>query len=819
MLSRTWSRPAGRTTARAGAGGWWIGASRPGCLRWKPQRASLSGRAVCQMTRRALPLAALGRAAGGCRAGGTGRATSPRLAIAVLGGLASLTLACSGRPESGASGSTPAQDPQTREMQVRIESIVSRLPPGLDFLSEREDQGEVPDTDDPRQRLRFLAQRGRERLLAGDTESALVDLSAAAEQAGDLGDAERLLSLQRLLALANLRLGEQDNCLVGTAESCILPLRGHGVHAEQRGAARALPLLIELARQDPPEGSSRWLANLAAMALGDWPEALPEDLRFPATAFADASSFPFFPNRAGEAGADVLGLSGSVVADDLDGDRRIDLVVTSWGLLDPIRFFRNCGEFGLAFCEVSPETTGLGGLPGGLNLVHADYDNDGDADLFVLRGAWLGDAGQVPNSLLRNEGDWRFVDVTESAGLLYLVPSQTAAWSDLDRDGWLDLIVGVESPPGAEPVASKIYRNRGDGAFEEVGREAGLHAIGFVKAVTVGDVDDDGWPDIYLSRFGEPNQLWINRTGSSGDLGFEERSAAFGVGEPRWSFPAGFFDADGDGLQDLLVLPYAADFATAGIAPILAHELGLPHAGELPRLYLNQGGAGFLDVTSRFRLDRPLLAMGTNVGDLDGDGRLDLYVGTGAPGLDTLVPNVMLRATEGGVFEDVSFSGGFAHLQKGHGVAFADFDDDGDQDVYAVLGGAYSGDTARNALFENPGGESSWLRLRLVGMRSNRSAIGARVSVRWREGGADGAASVERLLSRVVGPGLSFGSSPLRVEIGLGRAASVGELVVDWPSPMDDRSGERLRQRFRDVQVDTAYELVEGGQLRRDGSD
>src|SRR5690606_6084208 len=121
------------------------------------------------------------------------------------------------------------------------------------------------------------------------------------------------------------------------------------------------------------------------------------------------------------------------------------------------------------------------------------------------------------------------------------------------------------------------------------------------------------------------------------------------------------------------------------------------------RLYRNRGDGTFDDVTQTTRLDRLLLVMGTSFGDLDNDGWLDLYAGTGAPNLLTLVPNRMFRNAGGRSFQDVTTSGGFGHLQKGHGIAFGDVDGDGDQDVYAVQGGWYSADHFRNLLFMNPG--------------------------------------------------------------------------------------------------------------------
>src|SRR5205823_12826185 len=155
------------------------------------------------------------------------------------------------------------------------------------------------------------------------------------------------------------------------------------------------------------------------------------------------------------------------------------------------------------------------------------------------------------------------------------------------------------------------------------------------------------------------------------------------------------------------------------VGDIAADYLGVPNQAELPRLYHNNHDGTFTDVTRAARLDKVLHGMGSNFGDLDNDGFLDFYLGTGNPDLSTLIPNRMFRNNEGKFFQDVTTSGGFGHLQKGHGVAFADLDNDGDQDILANLGGAYTGDIYRKALFENPGNSNRWLKLKLVGLQSN----------------------------------------------------------------------------------------------------
>jgi hypothetical protein len=190
--------------------------------------------------------------------------------------------------------------------------------------------------------------------------------------------------------------------------------------------------------------------------------------------------------------------------------------------------------------------------------------------------------------------------------------------------------------------------------------------------------------------------------------------------------------------------------------------------------------------------------MGSNFGDLDHDGYLDFYLGTGYPELEQLMPNVMFYNQQGKGFVDVSAAGGFGHLQKGHGVAFADFDHDGDQDVFIEVGGAYLADTFWNALFKNPGFGNHWIALKLIGTESNRCAIGARIRVEIEENGS------RRSVYKWVNSGGSFGGNSLRQQIGLGSAQRIEVLEVYWPT-----SGKT--DRIEGLPIDCFLEVTEGG--------
>lgn len=652
----------------------------------------------------------------------------------------------------------------------------------------------------PDRRLQLRLRLARELLWDGRSLEAHDELKAISSALAQRSlrsqpplSAVRPEQVDQLTALAGLRIGEQANCLSQhTPESCLFPIEGSGVHADTAGSLSAIEVLTAQLRERPHRLDIRWLLNIAYMTIGRYPVGVPARWRIPPRTFVSDYDIGRFPNLASQRGADLEGLAGGVSLEDFDGDGRLDLIVSSWGIRDQLVYLRNEGD---GRFSNRTEQAGLAGETGGLNLSHGDYDNDGHPDLLVLRGGWLDSLAIFPNSLLRNRGDGSFEDVTKAAGVYSEQPGQTAAWADFDGDGWLDLFVGNETDGQGERHPCQLYHNQRDGTFRDIATATGLADLGFVKGVTWGDYDNDGRPDLYVSRMGQLNLLFHNDGAGIPDGApwkFSEVAARAGVTEPKFSFPTWFFDYDNDGWLDLFVAAW--DGATLG--QIAGHTLGMKVEVEHPRLFRNQRDGTFLDVTKESGLDRVLLAMGANFGDLDNDGFLDLYVGTGAPDLSILMPNRMFRNLAGRSFQDVTTSGGFGHLQKGHGIAFGDIDSDGDQDIVAVMGGWYSGDVAPNALFVNPGHGNHWITLRLRGDRANRLAVGARIQVIVRD------AHGLRHIHRQVGTGGSFGSSSLQQEIGLGRALSIVSIEIAWP-------GSGTTQRFVGLALDRIYELHE----------
>lgn len=614
------------------------------------------------------------------------------------------------------------------------------------------------------------------------------------------------------LAVAHFRVGEISNCIAcQTPESCIFPIAKSGIHSDQRGSKAAIDLFQALLAKTPENAKARWLLNIAHMTIGDYPAGVPAEFLIAPERFSSDVEFPRFANIASDLGLNTVNISGSVIADDFDDDGWIDILTSDWHPSGPLRYFRNNRDG--SFSDKTKES-GLIGINGGLNLVQADYDNDGDTDVLVLRGAWRDTFGIPVNSLLRNDGKGRFRDVTFEAGLgEVFYPTQTAAWADYDNDGDLDVFIGNEDYP------CQLFQNQGQGKFLDVAGKAGVENGRFTKGVTWGDFNDDNFPDLYVSNFAkgeffkdsgsiasklgvsEPvaknsqrrderinNRLYRNNR----DGTFTDVAIQLDVTRPALSFPVWFWDFNNDGALDIF-----AGSWSGSVRDVANEYLGQPIESETDCLYQGDGQGGFRNVTAAAGLGGVTLPMGANFGDLDNDGYLDFHLGTGGPSFDDLMPNRMFRNIKGERFEDVTTAGGFGHLQKGHGIAFADFDNDGDQDVFTRNGGAYPGDVAANAFYENPGSNRHWIAIRLVGRSSNRSAIGARVRITIEEHGA------ARNIYRWVNSGGSFGANPLRLQVGLGQAERIQQLEVAWPTT----GGTQL---FSDVKVDQFIEIFEG---------
>ncbi|MBN8729985.1 MAG: VCBS repeat-containing protein [Acidobacteria bacterium] len=510
----------------------------------------------------------------------------------------------------------------------------------------------------------------------------------------------------------------------------------------------------------------QWLLKVS---LDQIPEGgrppLSKNVLFPAAVMEREAGVQLEFREEGKAlGIDRFDGNGTSAWGDIDGDGDLDLMEAGSGSF--MMVFRNeGGKFRDATAEV-----GLAGVPSGYSLNLVDYDNDGKLDLYVSLNGW---SGPYPNRLFRNTGG-RFEDVSAKSGANDPGNGFVSVWGDLDNDGWLDLAIanGVLKD-GSTP---QIYRNNRDGTFTNMTRVAGIVEPPTYGAIgtALGDYDKDGDLDLLINGLGDaPNRLYRN----DGKWRFAEVAAKAGLAQPPHNgFVCFFVDYNNDGFPDVLTTSLApwenvVEGMRAGYAPAGPRAVH-PDAN---RLFRNNRNGSFTDVTFEAKLYYPMGTMGAGVADLDNDGFVDFYFGTGDPQLTRLEPNRFFRNNGDGTFTDWTTAVGFARPgNKGHGVTFADLDNDGDLDIYAQLGGHYPGDAARNAFYRNlRGNRNRWVAFELRGTQSNRFGVGAQVTVR--AGG--------KVFYREVKGSEAFGSTDAyRVHIGLGSLARIEGVEVRWPN-------------------------------------
>jgi enediyne biosynthesis protein E4 len=493
-------------------------------------------------------------------------------------------------------------------------------------------------------------------------------------------------------------------------------------------------------------------------------------------------------------------MPGGIAVFDYDGDGRPDIYFTNGAAIPSLeksapkywnRLFHNEGNW--KFRDVTQEA-GVAGAGYSMGAAAADYDNDGRTDLFV--------AGVNRNILYHNLGNGHFEDVTAKAGIRSGEWAVAAGWFDFDRDGKLDLWVvhyakwsitadrycgdqtrGVRiycHPKYYEGLASTLYRNRGDGTFEDVSAKAGIAKYaGRGMSVAFADYDQDGWPDVFVTNDNMPNFLFHNR----GDGTFEETGLLAGTalrddGKSVASMGAEFKDYDNDGLPDLFVTALAS---------------------ETFPLFRNLGKGSFLDATHQSRLGALTLkhsGWGLGVFDFNNDGWKDLF--TADSHVNDLVeqfePAVYrepdgIFANTGGKFEDVSAAAGLTLVKAHRGAAFADFDGDGRIDaVVSALGEPAE-------LWRNVSPSAGhWIVLRLEGAKDNRDAIGARIRV------GDQYAEMTTALGYA-------SSADWGVHFGVGAAAVIPKVEIRWP--------DGTVQVLKDVKTDQVLKVAQASRPAR----
>lgn len=461
------------------------------------------------------------------------------------------------------------------------------------------------------------------------------------------------------------------------------------------------------------------------------------------------------------------GAGGAVF--DFDNDGWMDVYLVNWapmpgvtspkypGPRKPNRLFRNRGNG--TFEDVT-ERAGLAGSRFGFAVAAGDFDNDGFTDLYVVNYG--------RNELFRNRGDGTFEDVTERAGVGDTGTGISAAWLDADRDGWLDLFVAnyltydpaivSEQNPGAYPGPmaypgewNVLYRNRGDGTFEDVTQAAGLHVPGHrAMSVSAFDADQDGDTDLYISNDKTPNMLWLNDgRGHFRDVAIEVGAAFNSIGEAAASMNASVADFNGDGFLDMFItrLGYGS--------------LYLRNARGLYEDRMFASGLG--------RITEPYVGWGGVALDFDNDGDADLFSANGSAFTLGGTLSLLLENDGQARFTDAAARGGpfFQTRIDGRGAAVLDFNNDGRPDLLITTLGN------RAILLQNRGTGGNWLTLDLEGTRSNRCGFGTRLTLT-----AGGRTWKTEALCPT---GFLMQGDP-RVHLGLGKVPHVDRLELRWLS-------------------------------------
>lgn len=465
---------------------------------------------------------------------------------------------------------------------------------------------------------------------------------------------------------------------------------------------------------------------------------------------------------------------------DYDNDGWIDLFFSNGADLARGKpspgnvLLRNLGNGRFADVTAKAGVAGDGGFATGVAV--GDYDNDGFLDIYV--------AGYGHNQLFHNNGDGTFTDVTARAGVGGGGWSSSAAWFDYDRDGWLDLYVvryldyDVKNAPYCgyrregyrmycdpqqfDGVPDLLFHNNHDGTFTDVSRKAGIaNPAGKGLGVAIGDIDLDGWPDIFVTNDGVRNFLYRNKgDGTFADITYGAGTGFDMNGKPMAGMGTEIADYDGDGLPDIFMTAFSREYNT---------------------LYRNLGKLKFEDATLKAGLESGFLslAFGTKLFDYNNDGALDIYCTNGhvTDNVELYDSQLSYKQTDllyenigGGRFRDVSAESGPAfHVRHvGRGAAIGDFDNDGDLDIVV----ANCGD--RPLLFRNDGGNRNhWIAVRARGRESNRFGVGSKVRV----------TSAGRTQLREINPSGSYlSTSDVRLYFGLGAEKSAARLEIEWPS-------------------------------------
>ncbi|MBZ5667781.1 MAG: FG-GAP-like repeat-containing protein [Acidobacteriia bacterium] len=525
---------------------------------------------------------------------------------------------------------------------------------------------------------------------------------------------------------------------------------------------------------NPSDERPRSVMFQAVQKMGGYPPYVPQAHRMEMKA-GFAKPTVHFEDIAARMGLDKTSGGRGTAVFDYDNDGWLDIAITS--AYGGATLYHNNGNG--TFTDVSI-SSGLDTATNTFAVVAGDYNNDGFTDLYITRSGFYVGEGQ----LFRNNGDGTFTDVTKQAGLENVWgPAFTASWVDYDGDGLLDLFVANNLGALFErKTPNRLFHNNGNGTFTEATEEAGLKTIWPTIGGAWGDYDIDGHMDLFLSNGLGRSQLFHN----NGDGTFTDVSEKAGVNEAGFGSPAFWWDYDNDGWMDI------GQFIWSDHDDVIytMRNGEAPQRGQTMRVYHNNRDGTFTLVSRELGLTECWGTMSGNFGDFNNDGYLDLALGNGSPKLDRLDPMVVFE-NDGRKFRNTSFAAGLPFTGKSHGVNMADLFGDGRLSILVAAGGAYPGDLLTTSVYCPKSLPGNYLNVRLGGVKSNRSAIGARVSL---EAGG-------RRQFREVSGGSNFGCLPFEQHFGLADILKVDAVEIRWPSG--------LRQRFEGLPVNKTLEFTE----------
>jgi ASPIC and UnbV/FG-GAP-like repeat len=540
-----------------------------------------------------------------------------------------------------------------------------------------------------------------------------------------------------------------------------------------------IPYAHQACEDSPEDIRYRWMLRALTLHSGQPEKTIPQSFRLNVPPAAPATFQ--FGDVTTNSGTGRLALGRGAAWGDFDNDGSDDILVGAERA--PFRLLRNCKDG--TFEDVA-RNMGLVD-PEGLGCYAAqfvDYDNDGFQDIFLTSNGW-GGGGRL--FLFHNDRGKRFRDVTNAAGLADPVNAFGSSWADYDNDGLVDLAVaaGIVDPAAGDRI--RLYHNEGNGKFREVGEQAGLTQKARWISICWGDYDGDGRQDLLATSYDSGPFLFRNL----GHGRFEDVSQRAGTRNSQHAYTCEFLDFDNDGKLDIFVSTYPEGDYKTMVASKISHGVGDHSQHQL--LFRNNGDGTFRNVTEEAGITGWYGAMSSQTGDLDNDGFDEILLGTGNPALDWCEPKVILHNNGKGQFADVAESSRLVHFGMLHGMALSDYDDTGNLSLFGSFGGFYWGSRETSRLYRNLGSGNMSLEIHLVGTRSNRDAIGAKIA----------ALAGQRTIYKWVTGGSGFGSGNSRcVHLGLGQEKQVKHLQIEWPSGQ--------RQSFQFIEAGQRIEVTEG---------